>query len=100
MCWKLQESPYSFTGRDIAGIQVELDLIFTCTKLHSCAIVTLVDVFVNVLDSLDRKDAFHVDVTSILPEPEAWIGNNPTIIDLMTSNLILLSSVTSPEIGV
>ena len=39
-------------------------------------------------------------MTAELLEPEAWIWNDPTIVDLMTSNLICLSSVTSPEIGI
>src|ERR1700679_3615260 len=34
------------------------------------------------------------------PEPEAWIGNNPSIVDLMTSDLICLPSVMSSEIGI
>ena len=39
-------------------------------------------------------------MTAELPKPEAWIGNDPTIVDLITSNFICLSSVTSPEIGI
>jgi hypothetical protein len=62
--------------------------------------MTLVDIFVNVLDGLDRKDALHVDMAAELPEPEAWMGNDPSIVDLMTSNLKSLPSVTSSEIGI
>src|ERR1700679_3781502 len=34
------------------------------------------------------------------PEPEAWIGNNPSIVDLMTSDHICLPSVMSSDIGI
>ena len=39
-------------------------------------------------------------MTAEFPEPEAWIWNDPTIVNLMTSNLICLFSVMSPEIGI
>ena len=39
-------------------------------------------------------------MTAELLEPEAWIGNNPLIVDLMASNHKCLSSVTSSEIGI
>ena len=38
---------------NIAGVQVLLDLILTCAKLHGIAVMALVDVLVNVLDGLD-----------------------------------------------
>ena len=62
--------------------------------------MTFVDVFVNILDGLDGEDALHVDMAMELLEPEAWIWNNPSIVNLMTSNHKCLSSVTSSEISI
>jgi hypothetical protein len=50
---KMKDSPDCFTGRHIASIKILFDLILTCPKLHSCAIVAFVHIFVDVLDSFD-----------------------------------------------
>ena len=42
----------------------------------------------------------HNNMTVELPEPEAWIENNPSVVNLMTSNLVCLSCVTSSEVGI
>ena len=62
--------------------------------------MTLVDILVDVLDFLDREKTLHVDVTAKNPKPEVWIRNHPTIVNLMISNLVLLSCVSSPEAGI
>ena len=104
--WKLlmhvkpKQSPNSFTCRHIARIQIELDLIQATPKLHCCAIMTLVHILVDVLDCLDREKTLHVDVTAKNPKPEAWIRNHSMIVNLMISNLVLFSCVSSPEVGI
>jgi hypothetical protein len=39
-------------------------------------------------------------MTAKLPKPKVWKGNDISVIDLMLSNLDLLSSVMSPEVGI
>jgi hypothetical protein len=39
-------------------------------------------------------------MTAKLPKPKAWKGNDISVIDLMLSDLDLLSGVTSPEVGI
>ena len=47
------ETPHSLTVTDVACIQVLLNLILTSAKLHSGPVMALVDILVDVLDSLD-----------------------------------------------
>ena len=44
-------------------------------------VMALVDVFVDVLDSLDRTDTLHVDMAPVLPEQKDAEWNNSAIID-------------------
>src|ERR1700724_3153666 len=76
------QTPKGLALRDIACIQIELDLVLTLAKLHGGAIKALVDILVDVLDASDRANALHVDVALILPEQKDAEGNDCTIIDL------------------
>jgi hypothetical protein len=60
--------PQSFTAADITCIQILLDLISASAKLHSGAIMALVHIFVDVLDSLDRSNRLHIDMAPVLPD--------------------------------
>jgi hypothetical protein len=61
---KVIKPPTSLTGRNIACVKIQLYFIFAVVELHSCTIVPLVDVFVDVLDCLDRRNALDIDVES------------------------------------
>jgi hypothetical protein len=50
---KKVKAPACLTAANIARIQIMLDLIMSCAKLHGGAIMALVHILVNVLDSLD-----------------------------------------------
>jgi hypothetical protein len=45
--------------------KIQLYFIFTVVELHGGAIMPLVDVFVDVLDCLDRRNALDIDVTVV-----------------------------------
>src|ERR1700724_1188608 len=70
------QTPKGLTLRDVACIQIELDLILALAKLHGGAVMALVDILVDVLDASNRADALHVDVTTILPEQKDAEGND------------------------
>jgi len=72
---------------DIAGIQVLLDLIETSTKLHGSVIMALVDVLVNVLDSLDGCDPLYIDVTAIFPDEVRAVRDYPAIVNPLSIDL-------------
>ena len=65
---------------NIVGIQVLLDLIQTCAKLHSSAIMALINVLVNVLDSLDGCNLLEIDVTAIFPDEVRAVQHYPAIV--------------------
>ena len=50
---KMEEVPNAFTSRNVASVKVLFDFIVACSKLHCDAIMALVHIFVNVLDSFD-----------------------------------------------
>src|ERR1700724_281151 len=70
------QTPKSLALRDVACIQIELDLILTLAKLHSGTVMALVDILVDVLDASDRADALDVDMAAILPEQKDAEGND------------------------
>jgi hypothetical protein len=43
----------TFTCRDVAGIQIEVDFILAVSELHGGAVMAFVYILVNVFDSLD-----------------------------------------------
>jgi len=51
--FKEVKTPVCLTAADIASIQVKLNLIMSLAKLHGGAIVALVHILVDVLDSFD-----------------------------------------------
>src|SRR6202023_1223389 len=92
------QTPKSLALRDVACIQIELDLILTLAKLHSGTVMALVDILVDVLDASDRADALHVDMTAILPEQKDAEGN---IVNFhAVGEGICLFSVTTAEVGI
>ena len=72
---------------NIAGIQVLLDLIQTCAKLHSSVVMALVDVLVNVLDGLDGCNPLEIDVTAIFPDEVRAVRHYPAIVNLLSIDL-------------
>src|SRR6266403_1322984 len=87
------EAPACFTATDISGIQIELNFIKTGAKLHSGAIMTLVDIF----DGLNRCNRLHIDVASVLPDEILAVANDPSVVKEMSSNLNSLASVGAPS---
>ena len=65
---KVTNAPSLLTKRDIAGIEIHLHLILAIFKLHGHEIMPFVDVFVDVLDGLDRRNALHIYMTAVLPD--------------------------------
>jgi hypothetical protein len=57
----LHQPSKGFALRDVACIQIELDLILTISKLHDGTVVTLVDIFIDVLDPSDGANALYID---------------------------------------
>jgi hypothetical protein len=64
----------------ISCIQIELDFILAGAKLHSSPIMTFVDVFINIFDSLDRSNRLHIDMTLVFPEQPCTVWYNPTVV--------------------
>ena len=77
------KTPGCLTATDVARIQVKLDLILGSAKLHSGAIMTLVHIIKDVLDSLDRGNGLHIDVTPVLPDEILAMTDNPSIVNLV-----------------
>jgi uncharacterized oligopeptide transporter (OPT) family protein len=87
--------------RDIACIQIELDLILTIAKLHGGMVMTLVDIFVDELDASDGANALYIDMALILPEQKDAERNDKAIINcLAIGEGIYLSSVATVEVGI
>jgi hypothetical protein len=93
---KVEEAPDCLMSGNVAGVQVELDLIVASAKLHGNSIVALVDIFVDVLQGLDGGDDLNVDVTAVLPQEIGIVGNHPAIVDLFPPDLKCLASVATP----
>src|ERR1700733_5628350 len=62
--------------------------------------MALVDIFENVLDSLDRGNRLDVNVASILPDEIFVVANHPSVVDMISSNLSDLTSVRAPSSGI
>jgi hypothetical protein len=71
------------TAANIACIQVKLDLILGSAKLHGGTIIALVDILVDVLDSLDRGNRLHINMAPILPDKILAVTANPSIVKAM-----------------
>ena len=57
--------------------------------------MAFVDIFEDVFDSLDRANGFDIDVAAVLVDEIGTVGNNPLIVDLLSSDLMCLASVTT-----
>ena len=75
------------------SIQILLYFIPVLTQLHSGAIMTLVEVLVNILDEGHIEGEFYIDVTLYLEEEERGIGNDLSIIYCKTTNFMLYTNV-------
>jgi len=64
---KFKYMPAALYGRDVASINIFFNLIYgmltlSC-DLKSSAIMTFIDILVNVFDGFDRSANLHIDVT-------------------------------------
>jgi hypothetical protein len=59
-------------------------------KLHGGAVMALVDILVDVLDSLDRTDGLHIDMTPVLPDKILVVTDDPSVVNLIS---VVLASV-------
>ena len=66
-------------------IHIELNLILTLAKLHGGTVMALVDIFVDVLDPLDRSNTLYVDMASVLPEQKDAEWNDKMIVDFLAT---------------
>ena len=48
-------------------------------------VVALVDIFVDVLDPLDRPNTLYIDMASVLPEQKDAEWNDKTIVDFLAT---------------
>ena len=92
-CVTLQKSPTCLMSTDIGSIQILFYFIPVLTQLHSGAIMTLVEVLVNILDGAHIEGEFYIDVILYLEEEERGIGNDPSVIHRKTTNFMLYTSV-------
>jgi len=86
---EVKNAPSPLTQRDIGGIEIQFYLILAISKLHGHAIVPFVDVFVDVLDGLDRRNALHIYMTVVLPDRPSTVWNNPAILVLGSVRALL-----------
>jgi hypothetical protein len=104
--FKKVKMPVGLIATNIACIQVKLDLILGSAKLHSGMIMALVDKLVDVLDSFDRGNGLHIDMTPVLPDEILAVTDNPSVVDLMCSvslsclNVLPCVMTSCPGIGV
>jgi hypothetical protein len=82
--FKEVKAPVCLTAANIACIQVKLDLILGSAKLHSGAVMALVDILVDVLDSLDRGNRLHIDMAPVLPDKILAMTDNPSIVKVIS----------------
>ena len=64
---EFKDMPACLYWRNIARIQILCDLI-NISQFQSSAVVSFVNVLVDVFDCLDRSTYFHINVTIILAE--------------------------------
>ena len=93
---EMEEAPHALASRNIASIEVLFDFIVASSKLHCDVIMALVHVFEDVLDSFDGGDALDVDVAMVLPDEIGTVSDHPAIVDLLSSNVMCLPTVSVP----
>ena len=92
--------PVSLTGRDIACIKILLDFIRALTKLHGDSVMTLIDILVDILDSLDRSNGLNINVMLVLFDQVFAVANNPTVVNLFASDFMHGASVTASHASI
>ena len=80
---------------DIVSIEVLLCFIPVMTEFYGGAIVTLVDVLVDVLDGPHIEGEFHIDVTLKFEKEEGRVGNHPSVVHRMALDLMTYASVVT-----
>ena len=93
--------------RNVAGVEVHLHIVHGLAlpgQLHGRAVMSLVNVLVDVLDGLDRDAALHIDVPPILQDEVATERHHVTIVILEPTSLVTVdaSGVTASiaDVGV
>jgi hypothetical protein len=94
------EAPMSLTAANIAHIQILLDLITACAKLHGDPIMALVHIPVDVPDGLDRCNRLHIDMAPILLDRVLGVTHHPSIVHLLPANLNSPASVAMPDASI
>jgi hypothetical protein len=77
---KKVKPPHSLTAANEPRIQVLANLICSSAKLHCCPVMALVDILVDVLDSLDRGNRLYVDMAPVLPEEIGRMAHHPLVV--------------------
>ena len=81
MCGELKQPPDRLCGTDIQTMEMTHYLIMFGFHYSSGTVPTLLNVFMNVLDCLNRPAHLHIDVC-FLPKGEIWtVGNYPLIVN-------------------
>ena len=88
------------TAAHISGIQVLLDFIYIGAKLHGDAIITFVDILVDVLECSNRGYGLNVDVAAVLSYEILGVAHDSTIVNLLSSNYMGLASVRASSAGI
>src|SRR6266481_1874042 len=87
------DSPDSLIATHIASIQVLFNLICNLTKLHSSAVMALVDIFVDVFDTTHTKGQLHIDMTLKVEDEVGHIGDHPLVVKFSTTYVMFLSII-------
>ena len=90
---KMEEAPEALARRNVVSIEVLFNFIIASAKLHCDVIMAFVDILENVLDSLDRGNRLDVNMAAVLPDEIGTVSEDPTIVDLLSSDLMCASSV-------
>jgi hypothetical protein len=80
---KKVKAPVCLTAANIACLQIVLNLIMGSFKLHGGVVMALVHILVNVLDSFDRGNGLHINMTPVLPDEILAMTNDPSVVDLI-----------------
>src|ERR1700679_209979 len=95
--------PVCLTAANVTRIQVMLDLIMGSAKLHGGTVMALVHILVDVLDSFDRGNRLHINVTPVLPDEILAVTDDPSVVHLIPALLTCpegLPSVKTPCPGI
>jgi hypothetical protein len=73
-------------GLDLIQLQEPILNVF----LEGCLtpVLTLVDIFVNVLDTLDAAGGLHVQMTPVLSKKVRVVGNNPATVNILIEAIV------------